>query len=219
MLVNPEPPHHITQSVYLVANLADLVLGTGALTSEQEASLRAQLAFMAYVLNWRGYRHPKTRKFLKYYLAMQTPPDPEFNHQRGLVQIGNSYVFETVDDLAMWARGMADVDGIELSGIAGSFSQRGAVRHYMIEHRTRLSAEGLGVACNLPVDLIVGGNAIKGRCNALDAVPVLTLTGPVAQRAKSVTIASDKTKSLTLTDGCVQIPLPLGDTTFEIALQ
>ena len=38
------------------------------------------------------YRHPKTRKFLNYYLAMQTPPDPEFNRQRGLVQIGNSYV-------------------------------------------------------------------------------------------------------------------------------
>jgi hypothetical protein len=647
MLVNPEPPHHITQNIYRAANLADLVLGTGVLTSEQEASLRAQLAFMAYVLNWRGYwapekgyaanpnmssftydgvgllgmllldhpesptwisacttqldrelenwasadgawiesihytlaawnehamsigalkhlgikdyyRHPKTRKFLKYYLAMQTPPDPEFNRQRGLVQIGNSYMFETVDDLAMWARGMAEVDpvlaanlvwmwkehgygneaemqgkkflgygashaiwwgqnlglppyyevalkdhtlqpvplapstgekycgfgavlqshvpgeketklffregqtyshwdmdqgsfvlwakgaplcmdhgygeyhpwfhnkinvnhmwddtlgditsyfagigggliqgdviidtlklrehagvkawpmspepiqgrsmttpwtrrvlflndedpdgpnyfvirdvirgelpsewtlwvygdiasfettpivakgkfgvdllvylldqdkgnvstgavelpldrrkqtlihlrrpagrgvlavlfptlsdqpapqvtvlpdgagakvevpgrtdwiflpeqrasltadGIELSGIAGSFSQRGAGRHYMIEHRTRLSAEGLGVACNFPVDLIVSGNTIKGRCNALDAVPVLTLTGPVAQRAKSVTIASDTTKSLTFTEGGVQISLPLGDTTFEILLQ
>ena len=59
MLVNPEPPHHITQGIYLVANLADLVLGTGVLTSEQEASLRAQLAFMAYVLNWRGYWAPE----------------------------------------------------------------------------------------------------------------------------------------------------------------
>jgi hypothetical protein len=59
MLVNPEPPHHITQAIYPVANLADLVLGTGVLTSEQEASLRARMAFMAYVLNWRGYWAPE----------------------------------------------------------------------------------------------------------------------------------------------------------------
>ena len=110
-------------------------------------------------------------------------------------------------------------DGIEMSGIAGSFSQRGAVRHYMIERRTRLAAQGLGVACNFPIDLMVSGNTIQGRSNSLDAVPVLTLTGPVAQRAKSVTIASGNTKSLTFTDGCVKISLPLGDTTFEISLQ
>lgn len=201
MLVNPRPPHHITQQTYLAANLADLVLGTGTLTAEQETAVRAKIAFMAYVLNWRGYwapekgyaanpnmssfaydgvgligllladhpdaatwigacttqldremdnwtsedgawiesihytlaawnehtmtmaalkhagikdyyRHPRVRKFLDYYLAMQTPPDPQFNGQRGLVQIGNSYVYENVDDLAMWARGMADVDPV-----------------------------------------------------------------------------------------------------------
>jgi hypothetical protein len=116
-------------------------------------------------------------------------------------------------------RASLTADGIEFSGIAGSFSQRGAVRHYMIERRTRLVAQGLGVSCNFPIDLMVSGNTIQGRSNSLDAVPILTLTGPVAQRAKSVTIASDNTKSLTFADGCVQISLPLGDTTFEISLQ
>jgi hypothetical protein len=116
-------------------------------------------------------------------------------------------------------RASLTADGIEFSGIAGSYSQRGAVGHYMIERRTHLSAQGLGVTCNFPVDLMVSGNIIKGRCNALDAVPVLTLTGPVAQRARAVTIASAATKSLTFADGGVQISLPLGDTTFEIGLQ
>ncbi|MCX5662100.1 MAG: hypothetical protein NTW19_20680 [Planctomycetota bacterium] len=199
MLVNPRPPHHITQTTFAIANVADLVLGSGTMTPEQEASLRAKMAFMAYVLNWRGYwapekgyaanpnmssfcydgvgllgmvladhpesknwinacttqldreldqwaspdgawlesihytlaawnehsmsmaalkhlgikdyyRHPKTRKFLEYYLSMQTPPDPQFNNQRGIVQIGNSYVYENVDDFAMWAKGIADAD-------------------------------------------------------------------------------------------------------------
>ncbi len=199
MLINPRPPHHITQQTFLAANLADLVLGAGSLTPAEAVALRAKLAFMAYTLNWRGYwapekgyaanpnmssftydgvgllglvltdhpespawvkacttqldremsnwtsedgawlesihytlaawnehtmsmgalkhmgikdyyRHPRVHQFLKYYLAMQTPPDPQFTNQRSLVQIGNTYVFEPVDDFAMWAKGMADVD-------------------------------------------------------------------------------------------------------------
>ncbi|MHB9133826.1 MAG: hypothetical protein ACYDBB_22400 [Armatimonadota bacterium] len=61
------------------------------------------------------YRHPQVQKFLKYYFAIQTPPDPEWNNQRGIAQIGNSYVFEPVDEFSCWAKGMADVDP-ELAG-------------------------------------------------------------------------------------------------------
>jgi hypothetical protein len=59
MAVNPGPPHHIASSVYAAANLADLLLGSGALTPEERARLRAKLAFMAYMMNWRGYWAPE----------------------------------------------------------------------------------------------------------------------------------------------------------------
>ena len=115
-------------------------------------------------------------------------------------------------------RASLTADGIEFSGIAGSFSQRDKVNHYMIERRTRLSAQGLGVACNFPIDLLVGDNTIQGRSNSLDAEPVLTLTGPVALRVRTVTIAG-KTRPLAAQDGRVQATLPHGETSFEFALQ
>jgi hypothetical protein len=59
MFVNPGPPHHIASAVYPSANLADLLLGTGALTDEERARLKARLAYMAYLLNWRSYWAPE----------------------------------------------------------------------------------------------------------------------------------------------------------------
>lgn len=59
MAVNPGPPHHVASAVYPMANLADLLLGTNVLSPAERARLRAQLAFMAYVLNWRGYWAPE----------------------------------------------------------------------------------------------------------------------------------------------------------------
>ena len=67
-------------------------------------------------------------------------------------------------------------------------------------------------------DPALTANTIKGLSSSTDAVPVLTLTGPMAQRARSVALAG-KTQSLAAKDGRVQIALPLGETTFEIALQ
>ncbi|OPZ31773.1 MAG: hypothetical protein BWZ02_00022 [Lentisphaerae bacterium ADurb.BinA184] len=59
MAVNPGPPHHVTQVVYPAANLADLLLGTDALSPDERNLLRARLAYMAYRLNWRGYWAPE----------------------------------------------------------------------------------------------------------------------------------------------------------------
>jgi hypothetical protein len=56
---NPEPPHHIGSPIMTCANLADTLLGTGALTEEEEATVRARLAYMAYLLNWKGYWWPE----------------------------------------------------------------------------------------------------------------------------------------------------------------
>lgn len=214
MMVNPGPPHHITQQVYLSANLADLVLGRGILSPAEEGSVRARLAFVAYTLNWPGYwapengaaanpnmssftydgvgllglllsdhpesatwikaccteldreianwiskdggwiesisytlaawnehcmamgslkyngirdyyADPRVRKFLRYYLAMQTPPDPQFNFQRGNVEIGNSYIFENVDDFSMWAKGVKDADPILAANLMWNWRQIG----------------------------------------------------------------------------------------------
>jgi hypothetical protein len=198
-LTNPGPPHHIATSVYAVANLADLVLGRKILSDQEETRLKAQLAYFAYVMNWRAYwapelgyaanpnmtsfcydavgltglvladhplsevwirsctdeidreldhwvskdgawieslhyvlaawqehtmllaalknlgikdyyRDPRVRRFIDYYLAMQTPPDPEYNFQRSIACIGNSYSFEACKEFGCWAKGMADVD-------------------------------------------------------------------------------------------------------------
>ena len=59
MAVNPGPPHHITAAIYAAANLSDLLLATDALTPEERARLRAKLAYMAHILNWRGYWAPE----------------------------------------------------------------------------------------------------------------------------------------------------------------
>ncbi len=201
---NPGPPHHVSAGIYMAANVADMVLGTGTLTPEEEVRVKARLAYVAYMMNWRGYwgpemgyagnpnmtsfcydavgliglllrdhpqsdtwvrsctseldremahwtssdgawieslhyvraawqehtmlfatlkhmgvkdyyREPRAQKFFRYYMAMQTPPDPEFNGQRGITQIGNSYVFEPVPEFGYWAAGMVDVDP-ELAG-------------------------------------------------------------------------------------------------------
>jgi len=198
-LTNPGPPHHIATPVYAVANLADLVLGRKILSDEEEARLKARLAYFAYVMNWRAYwapelgyaanpnmtsfcydavglvgllladhpmsdtwirsctdeidreldhwvskdgawieslhyvlaawqehtmlmaalknlgvkdyyRDPRVRRFIEYYFAMQTPPDPEYNFQRSIACIGNSYSFEACREFGCWAKGMADVD-------------------------------------------------------------------------------------------------------------
>ena len=59
MLDNPGPPHHITVSIYQSVNLADMLLGTGVLTTEEEERVRAGLAYMAYMLSWPGYWSPE----------------------------------------------------------------------------------------------------------------------------------------------------------------
>jgi hypothetical protein len=115
-------------------------------------------------------------------------------------------------------RTAATVDGIEFDGLAGSFSQRGTVNHYMVERNTRLTAKGLGLHCNFPVDLLVNTNLIEGSVASRDAVPVLTLSGPTALRARSVTIGAITTPLKADANGTVTVRFPLGDTRFEIAL-
>ncbi len=59
MLVNPGPPHHIATPVFQSCNMADMAFAFGELTEDEAALLRARLAFMAYMLSWRGYWSPE----------------------------------------------------------------------------------------------------------------------------------------------------------------
>lgn len=59
MSVNPGPPHHISCDVWITVNLSDLLLGSGTLTAAERTQLKARIAFMAYMMNWRGYWAPE----------------------------------------------------------------------------------------------------------------------------------------------------------------
>ena len=115
-------------------------------------------------------------------------------------------------------KGTCTVEGVTVSGSAAAFSQRGPAAYYWVERETALSAQGLTVRSNFPVELLVQGKTITGRLSAKDATPVVTLSGAVAEQMVDVTYAG-QTEQVAVEKGTVILRLPTGDTEFVVKLK
>ena len=114
--------------------------------------------------------------------------------------------------------GSAEIDGLSFRGTMASVSRRPDVDHYMVDSRTRLTAAGSTLTCNVPVEFFVYKDRIEGLVTGKHVQPVVRLSGKLAERATQLSFGGAVTE-LAAEDGDRKLTLPAEETRFTIQLK